>query len=40
MTATLERRPLTDRQREVYDWIVAYIDANGYSPTIRQMMEA
>ena len=40
MTATLERRPLTDRQREVYDWIVAYIEAHGYSPTIRQIKEA
>lgn len=36
-TATL---PLTARQREILAWIDAYIAANGYSPTCRELAEA
>lgn len=28
---------LTPRQREVLEWIVAYIDHHGYSPTYREI---
>lgn len=35
-----ERQPITDRQREVYDWLVAYCETKGYSPTIREMCKA
>ena len=28
---------LTPRQRQVLDWIVAYIDAHGCSPTYREI---
>ena len=31
------RAPLTDRQREIYDWIAAYYRANGSSPAIREI---
>jgi len=30
---------LTDRQQEVFNFIVGYIEANGYPPTIREMQE-
>lgn len=32
--------PLTDRQREVYDWIVDWCETKGYSPTIRELCTA
>jgi len=32
--------PLTDREKALFDWLVAYIEEYGYSPTIRQMVEA
>ena len=32
--------PLTDRQREVYDWIVDYCETYGYSPTVRELVKA
>ena len=35
MTATLQ--PLTDRQREVLDFIRTYIVWNGYSPAVRDI---
>lgn len=28
---------LTDRQREIYDFIIKYHNDNGYSPTIREI---
>ena len=31
---------MTPKQRQLYDWIVAYIAAHGYSPTYRQMAAA
>ncbi len=34
------KRELTDRQREIYEFIVRGIQQNGYPPTIREMMEA
>ena len=41
MTATAtptERLPITDRQREVFDFISAYCTRHGYGPTIREIM--
>ena len=37
MTTTTPIRPLTDRQREIYRWIVQYIANHGYSPTVREL---
>jgi len=37
MTTARPIRPITDRQREIYRWIVQYIADNGYSPTIREL---
>src|SRR4249920_2180777 len=31
---------LTQRQREVYDYVVTYVDAHGYPPTVREIGEA
>jgi len=42
-TATKEPPPpglITDRQREVYDWVVAFCETHGYSPTIRELCKA
>lgn len=37
----LERlEPLTEAQRELYEWLVEYISENQHSPSIRQMMRA
>jgi len=33
-------QPLTTAQKELYDWLVAYIQENQHSPSIRQMMRA
>jgi repressor LexA len=30
---------LTDRQREIYDYVVAYVDEHGYPPTVREIGE-
>lgn len=30
---------LTRRQQEILDWIVAYIAANGESPTLRELAD-
>lgn len=32
--------PLTPAQKELYDWLVEYIQEHQYSPSIRQMMQA
>lgn len=32
--------PLTDRQREVYDWIVDHCEGKGYAPTVRELARA
>lgn len=32
--------PITDRQREVYDWIVDFCETRGYSPTLRELCRA
>lgn len=37
MTTTTPIRPITDRQREIYRWIVTYIAERGYSPTVREL---
>ena len=34
------KRELTDRQREIFDFIARGIRENGYPPTIREMMDA
>jgi repressor LexA len=31
---------LTDRQREIYDYVVGYVDSHGYPPTVREIGEA
>ncbi|MBE9221322.1 repressor LexA [Cyanobacterium stanieri LEGE 03274] len=31
---------LTPAQKELYDWLVEYINVNKYSPSIREMMKA
>ena len=31
---------LTQRQREVYEFIVSYVDSHGYPPTVREIGEA
>jgi repressor LexA len=31
---------LTPAQKELYDWLIDYIQQNQYSPSIRQMMQA
>jgi repressor LexA len=31
---------LTQRQREVYEFVVSYVDAHGYPPTVREIGEA
>lgn len=30
---------MTDSQQRVYDYVVAYIEENGYSPTVRQICD-
>jgi repressor LexA len=30
---------LTERQREIYDFVVEYVDAHGYPPTVREIGE-
>ena len=32
--------PLTPAQKQLYDWLVAYISENHYPPSIRQMIKA
>ena len=31
---------LTERQREIYDFVVGYVDRHGYPPTVREIGEA
>lgn len=31
---------ITDRQREVYDWIVDHCESKGYGPTVRKVARA
>src|SRR5919106_6031086 len=31
---------LTERQREIYDFVVGYADGHGYPPTVREIGEA
>ena len=37
MNETLERPPLTDRQREIYEHIVEHCRIRGYATTIREL---
>lgn len=32
--------PLTARQREILDWLSAYIRDHGYSPSLRELVDA
>ena len=34
------RQMLTERQREIYDFVLSYVDAHGYPPTVREIGEA
>jgi repressor LexA len=34
-----ERFGITKRQREAFDWLSAYIDDHGYSPSFREIMD-
>ena len=36
-TETIERPPLTDRQRAIYDHIVDFHRSRGYATTIREL---
>jgi repressor LexA len=41
--AEIENAPqgaLTDRQREIYDWIVTWCEQRGYAPTVRELAKA
>ena len=40
MNETLERPPLTDRQREIYEHIVEHQRTRGYGITIRELADA
>jgi repressor LexA len=31
---------LTDRQRQIWDFLVSYVDAHGYPPTVREIGDA
>ena len=35
-----EKRKISGRKREVYDYLVSYITENGYPPTYREIMLA
>lgn len=37
MTTTTDRKPLTERQREILRWLSRYIAEHGYSPTVREL---
>jgi repressor LexA len=37
MTTTLERRPLTDRQQEVFQFVWLFREQHGYCCTIREV---
>jgi repressor LexA len=36
-TTTIDRKPLTERQREILRWLSAYIAEHGFSPTVREL---
>jgi repressor LexA len=37
MFATKERAMLTERQREIWDFLVRYVEGHGYPPTVREI---
>jgi repressor LexA len=37
MTTATQPQPISDATRRVYDAIVAYIDAKGFSPSVREL---
>jgi repressor LexA len=40
MTTTAALQPLTPKQREVFDWIVAFYERERIPPTIRELQAA
>lgn len=40
MATVIERKPLTEKQQAVFDWICDFIGGHGYSPTFRQIASA
>lgn len=34
----MQGKELTPKQQELLDWIAEFIDRNGFSPTVREMM--
>jgi SOS-response transcriptional repressor LexA len=40
MATAIERKPLTEKQQAVFDWISDFIAQHGYSPTFRQIASA
>lgn len=36
----MAKQPLTDPQKQLYDWIVSYMKENKCGPSVRQMMLA
>src|SRR6266540_4253201 len=37
MFATRGENMLTDRQREIWDFLVRYVESHGYPPTVREI---
>ena len=35
---TITRQPLTQRQRQVYDYIAGHVELHGYAPTYETIM--
>lgn len=33
----IERKPLTDKQREIYEYILARVEQSGYQPSVRDI---
>jgi len=40
MNTNTDRKPLTERQREILRWLSRHISDNGFSPTVREMCRA
>lgn len=40
MVATQERKPLTPKQRSIFEYIKRYIDRHKYPPTLREIASA
>jgi len=40
MATATERKPLTEKQQAIFDWVCDFIGSHGYSPTFRQISTA